>query len=68
PAQAPMRPSGPPTTGPEYLDVPQAAETSAQGAVPWGATPLTGTVPSVHTEPTAAATAPAAPTVLAEPA
>ncbi|MFF7141990.1 nicotinate-nucleotide--dimethylbenzimidazole phosphoribosyltransferase [Streptomyces nodosus] len=58
PATAPMRPSGPPTTGPEYLDVPQAAETSAQGAVPWGATPQTGT---------AAATALAVPTVLAEP-
>ncbi|MGV9565717.1 nicotinate-nucleotide--dimethylbenzimidazole phosphoribosyltransferase [Streptomyces sp. NPDC003480] len=37
PAHAPMRPAGPPTTGPEYLDVPQPGDNSPQGAVPWGA-------------------------------
>ncbi|MEV6027479.1 nicotinate-nucleotide--dimethylbenzimidazole phosphoribosyltransferase [Streptomyces sp. NPDC052036] len=39
PAHAPMRPAGPPTTGPEYLDVPQLPDNSPQGAVPWGAPP-----------------------------
>ncbi|MET8951838.1 nicotinate-nucleotide--dimethylbenzimidazole phosphoribosyltransferase [Streptomyces sp. NPDC004393] len=39
PAHAPMRPAGPPTTGPEYLDVPQTPDNSPQGAVPWGAPP-----------------------------
>ncbi|MFG2438051.1 nicotinate-nucleotide--dimethylbenzimidazole phosphoribosyltransferase [Streptomyces sp. NPDC048508] len=33
----PMRQAGPPTVGPEYLDVPPAGDTSPQGAVPWGA-------------------------------
>ncbi|MFE0907679.1 nicotinate-nucleotide--dimethylbenzimidazole phosphoribosyltransferase [Streptomyces rochei] len=37
PAEAPMRQAGPPTTGPEYLDVPQAAAMPPQGAAPWGA-------------------------------
>ncbi|WP_330284173.1 nicotinate-nucleotide--dimethylbenzimidazole phosphoribosyltransferase [Streptomyces sp. NBC_00588] len=37
PAGAPVRPSGPPTTGPEYFDAPQLRETAPQGAAPWGA-------------------------------
>ncbi|MFI9830140.1 nicotinate-nucleotide--dimethylbenzimidazole phosphoribosyltransferase [Streptomyces sp. NPDC051913] len=38
PAGAPARHAGPPTTGPEYLDVPQPLrEMAPQGAVPWGA-------------------------------
>ncbi|MET8245183.1 nicotinate-nucleotide--dimethylbenzimidazole phosphoribosyltransferase [Streptomyces sp. NPDC005202] len=37
PAGAPVRQSGPPTTGPEYLDVPQLREMAPQGAAPWGA-------------------------------
>ncbi|MFC3577116.1 nicotinate-nucleotide--dimethylbenzimidazole phosphoribosyltransferase [Streptomyces yaanensis] len=56
PADAPMRPSGPPTTGPEYLDVPQPGENSPQGAVPWGAPPQTQTVPPVGPEGTTAET------------
>ncbi|MEV2215139.1 nicotinate-nucleotide--dimethylbenzimidazole phosphoribosyltransferase [Streptomyces sp. NPDC050997] len=35
--RAPVRQSGPVTTGPEYLDVPQSREMSPQGAAPWGA-------------------------------
>ncbi|GAA3834917.1 nicotinate-nucleotide--dimethylbenzimidazole phosphoribosyltransferase [Streptomyces chiangmaiensis] len=53
PADAPMRPSGPPTTGPEYLDVSRFGENSPQGAVPWGASPQTQTVPPVAPEATA---------------
>ncbi|MER6123637.1 nicotinate-nucleotide--dimethylbenzimidazole phosphoribosyltransferase [Streptomyces sp. NPDC001795] len=56
PADAPMRPSGPPTTGPEYLDVPHLGDNSPQGAVPWGAPPQTQTVPPVGPEGTAAET------------
>ncbi|NUS27080.1 MAG: 5,6-dimethylbenzimidazole synthase, partial [Streptomyces sp.] len=38
PAGAPARHAGPPTTGPEYLDIPQPLrEMAPQGAVPWGA-------------------------------
>ncbi|MDN3022330.1 nicotinate-nucleotide--dimethylbenzimidazole phosphoribosyltransferase [Streptomyces sp. S.PB5] len=38
PAGAPVRQSGPPTVGPEYLDVPQQLrEMSPQGATPWTA-------------------------------
>lgn len=36
---APVRHAGPPTVGPEYLDVPQLSEIPPQGAVPWGAPP-----------------------------
>ncbi|MGW1255323.1 nicotinate-nucleotide--dimethylbenzimidazole phosphoribosyltransferase [Streptomyces sp. NPDC002513] len=39
PADAPTRPAGPPTTGPEYLDVPYPGDNVPQGAVPWGAPP-----------------------------
>ncbi|SOE77278.1 nicotinate-nucleotide-dimethylbenzimidazole phosphoribosyltransferase /cob(II)yrinic acid a,c-diamide reductase [Streptomyces sp. OV198] len=45
----PVRHAGPPTTGPEYLDVSQLSEIPPQGAVPWGA-------PSVGPEGTAAET------------
>ncbi|WP_432101002.1 nicotinate-nucleotide--dimethylbenzimidazole phosphoribosyltransferase [Streptomyces sp. WAC 04229] len=37
PADAPVRHSGPPAAGPEYLDGQQAAATPPQGAAPWGA-------------------------------
>ncbi|AZM78701.1 nicotinate-nucleotide--dimethylbenzimidazole phosphoribosyltransferase [Streptomyces sp. KPB2] len=37
PADAPVRHPGPPTAGPEYLDVPQAAVATPQAAAPWGA-------------------------------
>ncbi|MFH8707645.1 nicotinate-nucleotide--dimethylbenzimidazole phosphoribosyltransferase [Streptomyces rubrogriseus] len=39
PADAPVRHPGPPTAGPEYLDVPQAAVPTPQAAAPWGAQP-----------------------------
>ncbi|MFF4758130.1 nicotinate-nucleotide--dimethylbenzimidazole phosphoribosyltransferase [Streptomyces sp. NPDC001292] len=45
PADAPVRRPGPPTTGPEYLDVPQLRETAPQGAAPWGAQPAVATPP-----------------------
>ncbi|MEU3660830.1 nicotinate-nucleotide--dimethylbenzimidazole phosphoribosyltransferase [Streptomyces sp. NPDC032940] len=37
PAAVPVRHAGPPTVGPEYLDVPQAAAMPPQPAAPWGA-------------------------------
>ncbi|WP_316755115.1 nicotinate-nucleotide--dimethylbenzimidazole phosphoribosyltransferase [Streptomyces herbicida] len=37
PAGAPVRQPGPPTTGPEYLDVQALPEVAPQGAAPWGA-------------------------------
>ncbi|MFD5804580.1 nicotinate-nucleotide--dimethylbenzimidazole phosphoribosyltransferase [Streptomyces sp. NPDC127020] len=37
PADAPVRHSGPPAAGPEYLDGQQAAATPPQAAAPWGA-------------------------------
>ncbi|MFF3908760.1 nicotinate-nucleotide--dimethylbenzimidazole phosphoribosyltransferase [Streptomyces sp. NPDC001848] len=61
PADAPMRPSGPPTTGPEYLDVPQPGDNSPQGAVPWGPPPQQHAVPPVGDEGTAAETVVPAP-------
>ncbi|MET7912207.1 nicotinate-nucleotide--dimethylbenzimidazole phosphoribosyltransferase [Streptomyces avermitilis] len=54
PADAPLRHMGPPTTGPEYLDVPQLSETPPQGAVPWGAPPQPQAVPPVSPEGTPA--------------
>ncbi|MGM1079990.1 nicotinate-nucleotide--dimethylbenzimidazole phosphoribosyltransferase [Streptomyces sp. H28] len=36
PADVPVRQAGPPTIGPEYLDVPRTPEAAPQGAVPWG--------------------------------
>lgn len=45
PAGAPPRHAGPPTTGPEYLDVPQSLrEMAPQGAAPWGAQAPAGAV------------------------
>jgi nicotinate-nucleotide--dimethylbenzimidazole phosphoribosyltransferase len=35
PAGAPVRHSGPPTSGPEYLDVPQTRDTPPHGVTPW---------------------------------
>ncbi|WP_155060441.1 nicotinate-nucleotide--dimethylbenzimidazole phosphoribosyltransferase [Streptomyces blattellae] len=50
PAGTPAGRPGPYPTGPEYLDVPQLAETAPQSASPWGA-PAPGTVQApVHTE------------------
>ncbi|MFF1298265.1 MULTISPECIES: nicotinate-nucleotide--dimethylbenzimidazole phosphoribosyltransferase [unclassified Streptomyces] len=68
PAGAPVRQSGPPTAGPEYLDAPQPLrEMSPQGAAPWGAPAPMGTmtpaaetvvpVPEQATEPAGAAQA-----------
>ncbi|MFE5396992.1 nicotinate-nucleotide--dimethylbenzimidazole phosphoribosyltransferase [Streptomyces sp. NPDC056568] len=37
PADVPVRHAGPPTAGPEYLDVPQAVAMPPQGAAPWAA-------------------------------
>ncbi|MET9899318.1 nicotinate-nucleotide--dimethylbenzimidazole phosphoribosyltransferase [Streptomyces sp. NPDC006446] len=37
---APARHAGPPTVGPEYLDVAQLGEAAPQGAVPWGTPPV----------------------------
>ncbi|MBK6016955.1 nicotinate-nucleotide--dimethylbenzimidazole phosphoribosyltransferase [Streptomyces sp. MBT53] len=37
PAGAPVRQTGRPTTGPEYLDTPQLRDLPPQGAAPWGA-------------------------------
>ncbi|MFJ9812374.1 nicotinate-nucleotide--dimethylbenzimidazole phosphoribosyltransferase [Streptomyces sp. NPDC101158] len=39
PTPMPVRTPGPPSTGPEYLDVPQDQQTAPQGAVPWPAQP-----------------------------
>ncbi|MEU8758352.1 nicotinate-nucleotide--dimethylbenzimidazole phosphoribosyltransferase [Streptomyces sp. NPDC048659] len=39
PAPMPVRTPGPPTAGPEYLDIPQDQQTAPQGAVPWTAQP-----------------------------
>ncbi|WP_405878516.1 nicotinate-nucleotide--dimethylbenzimidazole phosphoribosyltransferase [Streptomyces sp. NBC_01136] len=50
----PVRHAGPPTAGPEYLDVPQLAEIPSQGAVPQGAVPWGA--PPVGPEGTAAET------------
>ncbi|MFD3841061.1 nicotinate-nucleotide--dimethylbenzimidazole phosphoribosyltransferase [Streptomyces sp. NPDC058642] len=76
PAGAPVRQSGPPTAGPEYLDVPQPLrEMAPQGAAPWGAPAPMGTmtpaaetvvpVPEQGTEPAGAAQA-AVPRLAAE--
>ncbi|WP_030383267.1 MULTISPECIES: nicotinate-nucleotide--dimethylbenzimidazole phosphoribosyltransferase [unclassified Streptomyces] len=42
PADAPMRPTGPATIGPEYLDTTPQQEAAPQGAAPWGAAPQAG--------------------------
>ncbi|MEW1869416.1 nicotinate-nucleotide--dimethylbenzimidazole phosphoribosyltransferase [Streptomyces caelestis] len=43
PADVPVRQAGPPSLGPEYLDVPHAREAAVpQAAAPWGAQPAVG--------------------------
>nr|WSX52780.1 nicotinate-nucleotide--dimethylbenzimidazole phosphoribosyltransferase [Streptomyces sp. NBC_00974] len=74
PAQPiPVRRSGPPTTGPEYLDIPpaeavpaapQPVEIPAQAGTPWAVEPAAETAP----EPTAAVPVAAEPVAAAEPA
>ncbi|MFJ3671759.1 nicotinate-nucleotide--dimethylbenzimidazole phosphoribosyltransferase [Streptomyces sp. NPDC090106] len=61
PAGMPVRQMGPPTTGPEYLDVPQPLrEMAPQGAAPWGApAPMAAPAPAPAPVP-----APAAETVV----
>ncbi|MFI7683980.1 nicotinate-nucleotide--dimethylbenzimidazole phosphoribosyltransferase [Streptomyces griseoaurantiacus] len=68
PAAAPLRPTGPATLGPEYLDTTQEQETVPQGAAPWGATPQAGpgAVPVEAAAPHAGATGLG--TAVAEPA
>ncbi|MFD0153086.1 nicotinate-nucleotide--dimethylbenzimidazole phosphoribosyltransferase [Streptomyces sp. NPDC055721] len=39
PAPMPVRNPGPPTTGPEYFDIPQDQQLAPQGAEPWAAQP-----------------------------
>ncbi|GGV24515.1 nicotinate-nucleotide--dimethylbenzimidazole phosphoribosyltransferase [Streptomyces spectabilis] len=66
PHAVPVRRPGPPTSGPEYLDVPredtgalpgpQLGEIPPQGAMPWGAQPPTPVVPTQNPQGTAAET------------
>ncbi|MCG8969862.1 nicotinate-nucleotide--dimethylbenzimidazole phosphoribosyltransferase [Streptomyces sp. CL12-4] len=50
PADMPARHAGPPTAGPEYLDVPQAAAMPPQGAAPWGAQAATSSAGAAPAE------------------
>jgi nicotinate-nucleotide--dimethylbenzimidazole phosphoribosyltransferase len=63
PAGAPVRQTGPATTGPEYLDAQPLREAAPQSAAPWGAVPEAGpgTAPAAVAQ--AVAQAPAAETV-----
>ncbi|MEV8587234.1 nicotinate-nucleotide--dimethylbenzimidazole phosphoribosyltransferase [Streptomyces sp. NPDC051180] len=45
PAPVPVRNPGPPTTGPEYFDVPQEQQLAPQGAEPWAAQPQEAVAP-----------------------
>ncbi|MFB7244894.1 5,6-dimethylbenzimidazole synthase [Streptomyces populi] len=45
----PLHQAGPPTVGPEYLDVPQSAEAPPQSAAPWGTVPAGGEVMAAET-------------------
>ncbi|MFJ5831132.1 nicotinate-nucleotide--dimethylbenzimidazole phosphoribosyltransferase [Streptomyces sp. NPDC093089] len=45
PAPVPVRTPGPPTTGPEYFDVPQDQQVAPQGAEPWAAQPQEAPAP-----------------------
>ncbi|MGW4164842.1 nicotinate-nucleotide--dimethylbenzimidazole phosphoribosyltransferase [Streptomyces sp. NPDC004788] len=45
PAPMPVPTPGPPTMGPEYLDIPQDQQTAPQGAVPWTAQPQQAAAP-----------------------
>ncbi|MFI9613808.1 nicotinate-nucleotide--dimethylbenzimidazole phosphoribosyltransferase [Streptomyces sp. NPDC052023] len=63
PAGAPVRQAGPPTIGPEYLDVPHARETPPgavpQAAAPWGAPQTAATQPTTAQPPVGAEVTPA---------
>ncbi|MFE5911502.1 nicotinate-nucleotide--dimethylbenzimidazole phosphoribosyltransferase [Streptomyces wedmorensis] len=45
PAPVPVRNPGPPTTGPEYFDIPQDQQLAPQGAEPWAAQPQEAAAP-----------------------
>ncbi|MGW6390865.1 nicotinate-nucleotide--dimethylbenzimidazole phosphoribosyltransferase [Streptomyces sp. NPDC055103] len=45
PAPMPVRNQGPPTTGPEYFDIPQDQQLAPQGAEPWAAQPQEAVAP-----------------------
>ncbi|MCX5389597.1 nicotinate-nucleotide--dimethylbenzimidazole phosphoribosyltransferase [Streptomyces sp. NBC_00094] len=45
PAPMPVRNPGPPTTGPEYFDIPQDQQLAPQGAEPWAAQPQEAMAP-----------------------
>ncbi|WP_405852613.1 nicotinate-nucleotide--dimethylbenzimidazole phosphoribosyltransferase [Streptomyces sp. NBC_00090] len=45
PAPTPVRNPGPPTTGPEYFDIPQDQQLAPQGAEPWAAQPQEAAAP-----------------------
>ncbi|MEU7517922.1 nicotinate-nucleotide--dimethylbenzimidazole phosphoribosyltransferase, partial [Streptomyces sp. NPDC042898] len=45
PAPMPVRNPGPPTTGPEYFDIPQDQQLAPQGAEPWAAQPQEALAP-----------------------
>ncbi|MGY0066236.1 nicotinate-nucleotide--dimethylbenzimidazole phosphoribosyltransferase [Streptomyces sp. QTS137] len=49
PADVPVRQVGPPTVGPEYLDVPRTRETAPQAAQPWGARTAVGATAQAET-------------------
>ncbi|MFG2513716.1 nicotinate-nucleotide--dimethylbenzimidazole phosphoribosyltransferase [Streptomyces sp. NPDC048584] len=51
PADLPARQAGPPSIGPEYLDVPRAREAAPQVAAPWGAQTGETVVPAPVAEP-----------------
>ncbi|MET7985226.1 nicotinate-nucleotide--dimethylbenzimidazole phosphoribosyltransferase [Streptomyces sp. NPDC005281] len=51
----PLRQVGPPTVGPEYLDVAQPSEALSQSAVPWEAVPVAGEIPAAESHVPAAA-------------
>ncbi|MFI0987368.1 nicotinate-nucleotide--dimethylbenzimidazole phosphoribosyltransferase [Streptomyces exfoliatus] len=51
PAPVPVRNPGPPTTGPEYLDMPQDQHLAPQGAEPWAAQPQEAVAPQAPASP-----------------
>ncbi|MEV6250044.1 nicotinate-nucleotide--dimethylbenzimidazole phosphoribosyltransferase [Streptomyces sp. NPDC051742] len=51
PAPVPVRNPGPPTTGPEYLDIPQEQHVAPQGAEPWAAQPQEAVAPQAAPSP-----------------
>ncbi|WP_306188588.1 nicotinate-nucleotide--dimethylbenzimidazole phosphoribosyltransferase [Streptomyces sp. MK5] len=66
PAGAPVRHSGPPTVGPEYLDVQQPQETAPQGAAPLGVQTTQNVQAAQSTEAAQSVQAPVAPPVGAQ--